>query len=770
MADQKLPTLELLLGLLACKQDNTAIDEAQTSLTLLTRAKASMERVLGSLLDPASFYLQYVPTRYDFAEGLKRAYLQIKKDCVGSRFNALRGAIGLVCFTLELLGDVGCDAPPSFSVRLEWPRELLCDPAVQDWFYDIYKPSLRRNPSVNQNVAHSQQEIENLDLSQKYWRELDYRNLELYRIGTTSFILRCRVKILAGERLVLKCLLFPYTRIAHIADATRDYALNYGAGVVPATSRVRSSTDRWILMDFVEGLTLQEVLQEQRCAEKKEPPFLRTDLLISIGKPLFDVLCALSNAGFRHEDLTPSNIIIVFNLDRTIEKVVLIDLGRNHLYTRKTGIAENREALFVAPEVRNGHSIDTSDLYSFGMLLIELADPRGVQSLTISESIYQYAPQLARFIEDLIDINPEKRLLIFRPKGKKDLYLNLHNIFTDELKVLPPYSEVQSGLHLTVQQIKALFFPSDLLSRQRKLWQITRSSKHPEIVRHSGWLYGWSILCTLQWNVLFTICILWGLLRDFRVGDFPTYISIVQRYVFRCDSCVPILDWFRASNYHIGDVLANLPARLTIFSVMAQTKYYQNILAGLTTRPMKGALAYITEATLRYCAIASLVPVFICNIYQPRWWLILLASGFIIAGINNVLCYWLATRTLNSARGVLSTIPPSDDHPLQAFGSWGPVMFAYIIFLLCIWVGLQAHFLHDEFIYMIATTIISVVTLCITKCIYLAPSVRGSLSRAFTAGERLKAVAIYCTPETLSQKVEEKHLGHTSSLLSQRTK
>ena len=68
------------------------------------------------------------------------------------------------------------------------------------------------------------------------------------------------------------------------------------------------------------------------------------------------------------------------------------------------------------------------------MILIDLADPNGVQSGTIPDSLYQYAPHLARFIEDLIDKEPKKRLLIFPLNDRKDLY----SIFTDLLKVLPP--------------------------------------------------------------------------------------------------------------------------------------------------------------------------------------------------------------------------------------------------------------------------------------------------------------------------------------------
>ena len=257
-------------------------------------------------------------------------------------------------------------------------------------------------------------------------------------------------------------------------------------------------------MNFIDGCTLQELLDDCRNDEDKAKalPLLRTDLLASIGKMLLEDLNKLCNANIQHEDLTPSNIIVSKNKDGSIKEVILIDLGRNYLYTHRTGLVENREALFVAPEIRvdsNGTSTNTSDLYSFGMILIELADPQGVQGKTIPDSFYEYAPALARFVEDLVDVNPDKRLLIFS-HDRNDLL----SAFVDELNVLPSDSEVKPWLpfrlwgrqieikpkvQFWVQQIRDLFFPSSQLALLRELWRLNRSPKHTEIAKYSGRLY-----------------------------------------------------------------------------------------------------------------------------------------------------------------------------------------------------------------------------------------------------------------------------------------
>src|SRR5436305_10118595 len=86
-------------------------------------------------------------------------------------------------------------------------------------------------------------------------------------------------------------------------------------------------------------------------------------------------------------------------------------------------------------------------------------------------------------------------------------------------------------------------------------------------------------------------------------------------------------------------------------------------------QPMKRRLARATEITLRYSAIASLAPIVICNLYQPSLWLIMLVAGYVAVCLNNILCYQLAAHTLESARGVLSTVPLSDDPGLRAFAT-----------------------------------------------------------------------------------------------------
>jgi len=726
----KIAKLVELFNQLACDQGDHTIQSISNNPISLT--VQHLEQLLGMLLDPMSF-----PELHQFAEGLKKAYQRIEQEVIRrcenkstGNLEILLGTIGLVCFTLDLLNISEQQSQDTSSPDLCWSQTLLKKPAVQNWFKQIYAPSERF--SFDENTTAGKQEAENIKRAKQYWHALDFDSLELYRIGTTSFILRCQIPLLAGEQLVLKCLLFPYTHIPAIADSTKNYSLSHH---ISSTVRIISSTNKWILMDFIEGLNLREFLQKRRENERQSPLLLRTDLLISIGKPLLTALTHLSQAGLCHEDLTPSNIIIHEKSDGSIDHITLIDLGRNSLYTRHTKLEANREALFVAPEIKAGRKTETtSDLYSFGMLLIELADPVGVQGNIVPDSLYQYAPYLARFIEDLIETNPNYRRLIFPTKEPKAPYADLCHLFDDLLKILPSEREMKPGKFFWLQQFRALFYPDSQVKHAWALWRMTcASSIHTDIADYTGWLFSWLLVSTIATYIIFFISLIWGA-RDFGMSLFlPTYINILQTVIKGCDgTCLP--------GQHLYGI-ENLPMRGVGLSIgLIQSAYYTNILAGLTTRSMRGMLARLTEIFLRFQTFVGLPLIAFGNLVHPGWWLALLIIGLPVPTTVNILCYQLATRILKETRGVISTVPLVEDSSLKNFGQWGSTLVSYIIVLSLIWLGLHFGILHDTWAYAAIIILINILIACISKSIILAPGIRGNLCRAFTLGERLQAL------------------------------
>ena len=342
----------------------------------------------------------------------------------------------------------------------------------------------------------------------------------------------------------------------------------------------------------------------------------------------------------------------------------------------------------------------------------------------------------------MIDTKPEHRRLIFPTKGKNDPYKDLCSIYENLLKFLPSEREINPGKFFWTQQFLTLFYPADQRKRAWNLWRMTRSASVPtELANHTGWLFWWLFVSMFTSWAIFAISLIWGS-RDLGMNPFlPPYISIPQTLILGCGGiCIPLLDKLQAPSYSFG--IGNLPMRLVGFSIgLVNSAYYANILAGLTTRPMSGKLARATEVFLRLQALVALPLIVVGNLIQPRWWLAL----YILAGptpaMINILCYQLATRILKKAQGVLSTVPLADNPSLNHFGQWGTTISAYIVTLCFIWTGLHFGILHDVWTYVSIIILINIFTLCIFKSIILAPGVRGCLSRAFTIGERLEALA-----------------------------
>ena len=742
------------------EEDGKTLEELASKAVLTT---TNVTRVLATMgLDPLAFEVRYGCSREEFARGLKTIYKQLYRESgrAGENLERLRGALGFIYFTAKAMSTAerrGAERVPT-SVLMSL-QEFLTDCAVTALFSKLYRPT-QHLASASSDAKEAAKEARNSQLSQGYWKSLDLESLKLHQIGTTSFILKCSVTTLPGQPLALKCLLFPYTDVPNIAEATRKYAITYPAGDVPSTALVHSSCDKWILMDFIPGFTLREELDAVgKRSDSARAPLLRINLLKSIGPRLLDALYLIHREGISHLDLTPSNIIVIRKPDiekpsergrrviepGAVERLLLIDLGRNYLYIRKAGLTESTESLFVAPEVKDDHPAQNSDLYSLGMILVELIDPKGALGGTIPDTLYQYAPYLARFIEDLIDKAPENRLLIFgRDNGRETsdqgkIYSSLRSAFEDELKVLPSDAETGPRRPGWLRTLTDLLLPSQSQVRNRwRLWRTTQSH-HTEIATNSGYLLRWSVVCAGAWYIIFTVAVLWGL-RDFGIDAWAKSVVITQKAA-NSQSYLPFIDSLRAPNYAIHDWRVNFPARVLAFSIgLAGTKYYQNILAGLTTRTLNGWLARVTEILLRYTSFAVLIPVLLGNLIQPRWWPWLVCIGYTPPLIMGYLCYVLATRSLDGARRLsLSTVAVSTDPALKAYGQWSTSLASLIVFGLGVASGLRAHVLHDVWVYALGLVGVNLIINYGVKCTYFGPSVRGSLTRAFIAGERIAA-------------------------------
>ena len=124
----------------------------------------------------------------------------------------------------------------------------------------------------------------------------------------------------------------------------------------------------FLLMDYIDGITLDEYLSEKGC--------LTEDETIKLLKPVAEALDYAHAEGVVHRDVKPANIMIrkdgcPFVLDFGIAREI------QETMTRVTGKLSSGTLLYMSPEQLNGDSPKpTQDVYSFSAMVYECLSGR----------------------------------------------------------------------------------------------------------------------------------------------------------------------------------------------------------------------------------------------------------------------------------------------------------------------------------------------------------------------------------------------------------
>lgn len=675
------------------------------------------------------------------------------------RYRSLFGHLGLLLITLVSLRHsclyrvhdpaTGADTTHDCADLCE---PMLAEPAVQEALRVLYAP----DPA--EDTAATQEE----------WNRIDFSSLRFHRHGTTSFILvGDSVSLVQGRRrpLALKCILFPFLRVSTIVGATRDYLSRYAA---PGTdlrhlAHVWASSGRWILMDFVPGQTLEEYLRGQPAGDG-----LQVDLLAELGPQLFAAMTDLEGAGLQHGDLSPSNIIVRRDAqgERTL---VLVDLGVNYLYLHAAPGSGGPDAAFIAPEVRTrGQNVERADIYSVGQLLIAVAGAPGGwpdRPSVVPDDFYAESPVLARFLEDLIDRDPARRLLIFQPDATQPFYPQLLAFFEEEL------AAVRATRADRTEGIRGLFTPlSGAPERARNMWRIRRSQmlyQNPRRGMHVRWLMFWSWLCAVAWYLSGTIVVYWWL-RDFGWGWGNQPIAVLQYLTGSTDDKFPGLDALR--DYPIKDFWGNLDLRITGMSfLIVGTRHYQNVLSGLTPlttgwhQGRLSVLAFLAEVNMRLASVLAPLLTLPPTLVQRDWWPIFTAIGIFCVFLCNLFGSLYASAAVRRARVKgLTTVPSGQIRGIANYRSWAASVGFYSAFCWGIGLLLTEGRLYDRHVYASLAAAVNLVMFHIRNCSGSnAASVRTGLGRACLAAERLRYLPP--APRTSTRPAAEHPVMHPAT-------
>ena len=158
---------------------------------------------------------------------------------------------------------------------------------------------------------------------------------------------------------------------SHLADGLRRIREEAKAriefqqhpSIVDCREFFRANGTAYLVMEYVEGLPLSELLRQREAAGQ---PFTESDLL-GIAVPLAQGLEYIHRAGVIHRDIKPANILV----RRSNQRPVLIDFG-----AAKQAVAEHSRSMVpytegyaAVEQVADGQLGPWTDIYGYGAVL-----------------------------------------------------------------------------------------------------------------------------------------------------------------------------------------------------------------------------------------------------------------------------------------------------------------------------------------------------------------------------------------------------------------
>lgn len=160
----------------------------------------------------------------------------------------------------------------------------------------------------------------------------------------------------------------------------------------------------FIIMEYVPGLTLSQVLAEQER--------LPESTAVHIFRQILEGLATTHAAGIVHRDIKPANLIVV---DGNTVKIADFGIARGIDASTLTGTDFLGTAFYSAPEQAHGESVDIrADIYSVGIVLYEMLTGQvvfdGESPLSVAlKHLYEPVPSIRELAPD---ISPETEAII----------------------------------------------------------------------------------------------------------------------------------------------------------------------------------------------------------------------------------------------------------------------------------------------------------------------------------------------------------------------
>jgi ligand-binding sensor domain-containing protein/predicted Ser/Thr protein kinase len=230
-------------------------------------------------------------------------------------------------------------------------------------------------------------------------------------ISRSGFSVVYEARDIAGGAVAVKILNRSYDddsrmrdRFAHEVAALRS--VDHPGVVRILDSWINPAGEPCLAMPFLEGPTLRIAMRDGRFGPRRTARVVR-----QVG----DALAAVHRHGIVHRDLKPENIIL------QNEQAVIIDFGTAGLRTGENELAATTlmsgSFYYMAPERLTGHYSSASDVFSLGVIVLEMLTGKRLTDLNTMYSDDAFrrelekavGPELAGCLGPAFDSHPQRR-------------------------------------------------------------------------------------------------------------------------------------------------------------------------------------------------------------------------------------------------------------------------------------------------------------------------------------------------------------------------
>lgn len=256
-----------------------------------------------------------------------------------------------------------------------------------------------------------------------------YEIHELIGVGGMANVYRCNDTV-DDREVAIKILKDEYLNneefIRRFKNESKAIAMLSHPNIVKVYDVSFGDMIQYIVMEYIDGITLKEYIESQGIIEWKDVLHLTTQIL--------KALQHAHESGIVHRDIKPQNIMLL--QDGTIK---VTDFGIARFSDKATRTMTDQaigSVHYIAPEQARGASTDgKTDIYSVGVMLYEMLTGRlpfdGDSAVTVALMQLQSTPRRPREVNPGIPIGLEQITMRAMQKQPSDRYTSAAEMLSD---------------------------------------------------------------------------------------------------------------------------------------------------------------------------------------------------------------------------------------------------------------------------------------------------------------------------------------------------